>query len=150
MVHRATPAGLFDQNWRVMDENFVHRLSSEEHPLSDEHLLIFVLVDINMRLDAIITDVRAFNLPMLSEEEMIEVEELDRRARRRRLPTVRILNLSGDLEHPKSCDYKSIKVDDNGNFKNGQRSVFDTFMEAKDDETRHSRAFFHLSSWWYW
>jgi hypothetical protein len=70
-----------------MGRDFVHRLVSEEHPLSDEHLMIFVLVDINMRSEARNTDVRAFNLPMTSEEEMREVEESDSRARRQRLKT---------------------------------------------------------------
>jgi hypothetical protein len=29
------PAGLFEKHWREMDEDFVHMLISEEHPLSD-------------------------------------------------------------------------------------------------------------------
>jgi hypothetical protein len=29
------PAGIFDKHWRAMGEDFVHRLSSEEHLLSD-------------------------------------------------------------------------------------------------------------------
>jgi hypothetical protein len=40
------PVGLCDKHWRAMDEDFVHRLSSKEHPLSDEHLMVLVLVDI--------------------------------------------------------------------------------------------------------
>jgi ATP-dependent DNA helicase PIF1 len=74
------PASLFDKHWRAMGEDFVHRLSSEEPTLSDEHLL--VLVDINMRLEARDTNVKSFNLPMPLEEEMREVEEIDRRERR--------------------------------------------------------------------
>jgi hypothetical protein len=102
------------------------------------------LVDINIRLEASNTNVKAFNLPMPSEEEIGEVEEIDRRARRRSLPTVRRLQLYGDLEHSRACVDKSINGDDNVNFKfsNGQRSVFDTLAEAKDDETRNSRALF--------
>jgi hypothetical protein len=57
-----------------MGEYFLHRLSSEEHPLSDEHLMILVLVDINMRLEARNTHLKAFNLPMRNEEEMREVD----------------------------------------------------------------------------
>jgi hypothetical protein len=64
-----------------MGDDFVHRLSSEEHPLSDEYLMILVLLDINMILEAMNTYVRAFNLRMPSQEEMREVEEIDRRAR---------------------------------------------------------------------
>jgi hypothetical protein len=72
---------------------------------------------------------------------MREVEEIDMRARRRRLPTVRRVELSGDLEHSRACVDKSINGDNNGNFKvnNGQRSVFDTFMEVKDDDARPRR-----------
>jgi hypothetical protein len=141
------PPGLFDKHWRAMGEDFVHRLSSEEHPLSDEHLMILVLVDINMRLEARNTNLKALNLPIPNEEEMRELEEIDRRARRRRLPTVKRLQLSGDLEHSIACVDKSINGDDNGNFKfnNGQVSVFDTLMEAKDDEARQSKAK-HVSS----
>jgi hypothetical protein len=126
------PAGLFDKHWRAMGEDFVHRLSSEEHPLSDEHLMVLVLVDINMRLEAINTHVKEFNPPMPREEEMREVEEIDRRARRRILPTMRRIQLYGDLEHSISCVDKSINGDDNGNFKfnDGQRSVFDTLISA--------------------
>jgi hypothetical protein len=91
--------GLFHNYWREMGEDFVHRLSSEEHPLSDEHLMVLVLVDITMRLEAGNINVKAFNLPMSSEEETREVEEIDRRARSRRLPTVMRLQLYGDLEH---------------------------------------------------
>jgi hypothetical protein len=52
--------------------------------------------------------------------------------------------LSCDLEHSRACVDKSINGDDNGNFKlnHCQQSVFDTLMEAKVDDTRHSRAFF--------
>jgi hypothetical protein len=105
---------------------------------------VLVLVDINIRLEPRNTHVKAFNLPMPSVEEIREVEEIDRRARRRSLPTVRILQLYSDLEHSRACVDKSINGDDNVNFKfsNGQRSVFDTFTEAKDDETRNSRALF--------
>jgi hypothetical protein len=91
------PAALFDNNWRVIGEYFLHSLCSEEHPLSGEHLMTLVVVDINMRLEASNSDIRAFNLPMPSEEKMREVEEIDRRAMRRRLPTVRRLQLYGDL-----------------------------------------------------
>jgi hypothetical protein len=61
--------------------------------------MVLVLVDITMRLEAGNINVKAFNLTMSSEEEMREVEEIDRRARRRRLPTVIKLQLYGDLEH---------------------------------------------------
>jgi hypothetical protein len=127
-----------------MGEYIVHRLSSEEHPLFDEHLMVLVLVDINTRLEARNTNVKLFDLPMPSEEDIREVEEIYRRARRRSLPTVRRLQLYGDLEHSIVCVDKSINGDDNSNFKfiNGQRSVFDTLTEAKDDETRNSRALF--------
>jgi ATP-dependent DNA helicase PIF1 len=137
------PAGLFDKHWTAMGEDFVHRLSSEDHPLSDAHLMILVLVDINMRLEARNTNLKALNLPMPEEEEIREVEEIDRRARIQRLPTVRRLQICGDLEHSRSCIDKSINGDNNDNFKfnNGKRSVFDTLMEAKDDEARQSRAF---------
>jgi hypothetical protein len=71
------PAGLFDKHWREMGEDFVHGLSSEEHPLYDEHLMVLVLVDINMILEARDTNnVKSFNLPIPSEEYMTEVEEL--------------------------------------------------------------------------
>jgi hypothetical protein len=57
---------------------------------------------------------------------------------------VRRLQIYGDLEHSRACVVKSINGDDNDSFKfnNGQRSVFDTLMEAKDDEARQIRAFF--------
>jgi ATP-dependent DNA helicase PIF1 len=64
------PAGLFDKHWRAIGENFVHRLSSEEYPLSDAHLMILVVVDINTRLEARSTNLKAFNLPMPKEEEI--------------------------------------------------------------------------------
>jgi hypothetical protein len=72
------------------------------------------------------------------------VEEIDTRERRQRLPTVRRHQIYGDLEHSRACVDKSINGDNSGNFKcnNGQRSVFDTLMEAKDDEAIQSRAFF--------
>jgi hypothetical protein len=81
---------------------------------------------------------------------MREVVEFDRRARIRRLPTVRRLQLYSDLGHSISCVENSMNGDGNGNFKfkNGQRSVFDTLMEAKGEETRHIRAFFNLINWW--
>jgi hypothetical protein len=106
--------------------------------------MILVLVDITMRLEARNTHVNAFNLPMSSEEEMREVEKIGRRARRRRLPTVRRLQLSGHLERYRACVDKSIRGDDNGNFKfnNGQQSVFDTLMDAKDEDTGHIIACF--------
>jgi hypothetical protein len=66
-------AGLFDKHCRASGGNFVHRLSSEEDPLSDEHLMVLVLVDIKMRLKARNPSVKAFNLPMPHEEEMIEL-----------------------------------------------------------------------------
>jgi ATP-dependent DNA helicase PIF1 len=75
------PAGLFDKHWRAMGEDFVHRLSSEDHTLSDAHLMILVLVDINMRSEARNTNLKALNLPMPKEEEIREVGEIDRRAR---------------------------------------------------------------------
>jgi hypothetical protein len=31
---------LFNKHWRAIGEDFVHRLSSEEHPLSDENLMV--------------------------------------------------------------------------------------------------------------
>jgi hypothetical protein len=96
-----------------------------------------------MRLMARDTHVKSLNLPMLSEEEMREVEEIDRISRIQRLPTVRRLQLSGDLEHSRACVENSINGNDNGNlkFNNGQRSVFDTLMETKNDKTRHIREF---------
>jgi hypothetical protein len=100
-----------------MGEYFLRRLNSEEHPLSDEHLMILVLVDINMILEARNKSVRAFNLPMPSEEEIREAEELDRIARRRIPPTQRRLQLSYDLKHSRTCVDKSINGDDNGIFK---------------------------------
>jgi hypothetical protein len=47
------------------------------------------------------------------------------------------------LEHSRACVDKSINGEDNDTFKfnSDQRSVFDTLMEAKDDEARKSRAF---------
>jgi hypothetical protein len=88
------PQGILNNYWRAMGEDLVRRLSSEEHPLSDAHLMILVLVDINMRLEARNTNLKAISLPMPNEEEIREVEEIDRRARRRRrLPTVRILQI---------------------------------------------------------
>jgi hypothetical protein len=66
------PAGLFDKHWRATGEEFLHGLSSEENPLSDEHRMVLVLVDINM--EARNTYARALNLPMSNEEEMREVE----------------------------------------------------------------------------
>jgi hypothetical protein len=127
-----------------MGENVVHMLSSEEHPLSDENIMVSVFVDIKMTLEARNTHVKSFILPMPSEEEMREVEEIDTIARRRRLPTVRRLQLSGDLEHSRTCVDKSINVDENGNFKlkNGQKSVSYTLTEDTDDEARHIRACF--------
>jgi hypothetical protein len=106
--------------------------------------MILVLVDINMKLEARNTHLKALNLPMPKEEVIKEVEEIDRRARIRRLPTVRRLQISGDLEHSITCVDKYTNGDENGNFKfnNGQRSVFDTLMESKDNEARQSRAFF--------
>jgi hypothetical protein len=138
------PAGLFDKHWRARGEYFLHMMSLEEHPLYDEYLIILVLVDNNMILEARYTHVQAFNLPIPSEEDTREGEEIDRRARRRILLLVIILQLSGDLGHSRACVEKSINGDYDGNFKfnNGQRSVFDTLTEAKDDEARHSRAFF--------
>jgi hypothetical protein len=53
---------------------FVHRLISEDHPLPDEYLMILVLVDINMRLEARTTNVKPFNLPIPSEEYTRDVE----------------------------------------------------------------------------
>jgi hypothetical protein len=138
------PAGLFDKHWRAMGKDFVHRLSSEDHPLSDAHLMILVLVDINMRLEVRNTNIKALNLPMPNEEEIREVEEIDRRARRRRPPTVRRFQISGDLEHSRACVDKYINGDDNGNlkFNNVQLSVLGTIMDSKDDESRQNRAFF--------
>jgi hypothetical protein len=46
----------------VGDPVGLHSLSLEEHPLSHEHIITLVLVDIKMRLDVKNTDVRAFNL----------------------------------------------------------------------------------------
>jgi hypothetical protein len=105
--------------------------------------MIFVFVDIITILEARNIYVRAFNLPKPHEEDTREVEEMDRIARRRRLPKVTSLQLSGDLEHSRTCFDKSINGDDNDNFKfnNGQRSVFDTLMEATYDEIRHSIAY---------
>lgn len=101
-----------------------------------------------MNLEARNTNLKALNLPMPKEEEIKEAEEIDRRARRRRLPTVRRLQIYGDLEHSRTCVDKYINGDDNSNFKfnNGQRSVFGTLVEAKDDEARQSRAFFISSA----
>jgi hypothetical protein len=81
---------------------------------------------------------------MPNEEEMRKVEEIDRRARIRRLQTVIILQLPGDLEHSRASVDKSIIGDKNGNlkFNNGQLSVFDTFTEATDDETINFKSFF--------
>jgi hypothetical protein len=93
------PAGLFDKHWRAMGEDFVHRLSTEEHTLYDEHLFFLVLVDISMIFEAINKKIKSVNLPMSSEEEIREVEEIDRRARIQRLTTVIRLQLYGDLEH---------------------------------------------------
>jgi ATP-dependent DNA helicase PIF1 len=62
------PSGLFDKHWRAMGEDFVHGLSSEDHPLSDAHLMILVLVDINMRSEARNKNIKALNLPMPKEE----------------------------------------------------------------------------------
>jgi hypothetical protein len=64
------PVGLFDKHWIAIGEHFVHRLSSEEHPLSDKHLMMLVLLDINTRLEAINTHVKAFNLPMRQESQV--------------------------------------------------------------------------------
>jgi hypothetical protein len=85
-----------------------------------------------MKLEAEKTNGKASNLPVPSEEEMRDMEDIDMKSRRRRLPTVRKLQLSGDLEHSRACVSKSINGYDNGNFKfnNGQISVFDTLMEA--------------------
>jgi hypothetical protein len=137
------PAGLFDKHLRAMGEDYVHILSLEEHPLSDKHIMVLVLVDITRRFEAIDTNVKAFNLPMPSEEEMREVEEIERRAMILRLSTVRRLQLLyGDLGHSRACVDKSMNGDDNGNlkFNNGQRSVFEALMEANDEKTRHIRA----------
>jgi hypothetical protein len=84
--------------------------------------MVLMLVDIHMRLEARNTNVKAFNLFMPSEEEMREVEEIERIARRRRMSTVRRLQISGDLEHSRACVDTSINGDDNGTFKvkNGQ------------------------------
>jgi hypothetical protein len=43
------PSGLFNKHLRAMGVDFVHVLNSEEHPISDGHLmiLVLVLVDIN-------------------------------------------------------------------------------------------------------
>jgi hypothetical protein len=60
--------------------------------------MILVLVDINMNLEARNTNFKALNLPMPKEKEIKEVEEIDRRARRQGLPTVRRLQIYGDLE----------------------------------------------------
>jgi hypothetical protein len=68
------PAGLFDNHWRAIGEDFVHMLISEEHPISDEHRMVLVLVGINMRLEATHTHVKGFNLPMPNEEDTREVE----------------------------------------------------------------------------
>jgi hypothetical protein len=132
------PPGLFDKHWREMGEYFVHRLSSEEHPLSYEHLTSLVLVDVDIKLEARNTNIKALNLPMPNEEDIREAEEIDRRARRRRLPTVRRLHISSDLERSRACVDKSINGDDNGIFKfsNGQQSVFDTLMETRHDDAR--------------
>jgi hypothetical protein len=61
---------------------------------------------------------------------------------------VRRFQLYGDLEHSRACVDKAINVDDNGDFKfkNGQRSVFDILIEARDDEARQVRAFFMSSA----
>jgi hypothetical protein len=102
------PAGLFDKHWREMGKYFVHRLSSEEQPLSYEHLMVLVFLDINMRLETRNTNVKGFNLPVPSEEDTREVEEVDKKERIRRMPTVRRLSLYGDLEHSRPCVDKSI------------------------------------------
>jgi hypothetical protein len=68
------PPGLFNKHWRAMGEDFLYRLSSEEHPLSDEHLMILVLLDIIMRCEATNTNLKALNLPMPNEEDIREVE----------------------------------------------------------------------------
>jgi hypothetical protein len=59
------------------------------------------------------------------------VKKIDRRARTRRLPTVRRLQISGDLEHSRVCVGNYINGDVNGGFKlnNFQRSVFDTCLK---------------------
>jgi hypothetical protein len=57
----------------------VHRLSSEDHSLSDEHLMALVLVDISMRLEARNINVESFKLPIPSEAKMREFDEIDRR-----------------------------------------------------------------------
>jgi hypothetical protein len=46
------PAGLFDKHLRAVGEDYVHILSLEEHPLSDKHIIVLVLVDITRRLEA--------------------------------------------------------------------------------------------------
>jgi hypothetical protein len=51
-----------------MGEYFVHRLSSEEYPLSDEHLMILVLMDIHIRLEARNKNLKALNPPKPNEE----------------------------------------------------------------------------------
>jgi hypothetical protein len=43
--------------------------------------MVLVLVDINTKLKTRNTNVKTFNLPIQSEEDMREVEEIDRRAR---------------------------------------------------------------------
>jgi hypothetical protein len=57
-----------------MCEDFVQRLSSEDHPFPDEHLMILVLVNINIRLEARTTNVKPFNLLIPSGEYIREVE----------------------------------------------------------------------------
>jgi hypothetical protein len=61
-------AGIFDKHWMAMGAYFVRRLSSEERPLSDAHLMILVLVDIHMGLEARHTHLKAINLPIINEE----------------------------------------------------------------------------------
>jgi hypothetical protein len=66
------PPGLFDKHYRVIGENVVHRLSSEEHPLSDEHLMILLLVDINMRLEARKTTQKLTESPLIAWSRFLE------------------------------------------------------------------------------
>jgi hypothetical protein len=105
------PAGLFDKHWRAMGEDFVHKLSSEENPLYDAQLIILVLVDINIRLEARNTTLKAPNLPMQNEGEIREVAEIDTRSRRQRLPTVRRVQIYGDYHDfdTSSCRVQGIK-----------------------------------------
>jgi hypothetical protein len=103
--------------------------------------MILVLVDINMNLEVRSTNLKALNLPMPKEEDIKEVEKIDRRARRRRLPTVRRLQIYGDLEHSKTCVDKYINGDDNGNlkFNNDQVSTRGA-RKGREKESHHEIA----------